>query len=639
MDRKRPKASRFFTVLVSLSVLSTPASAFEIFGIRLWGSDKAAEEDSFIDDPRTYEVEVLAPGGDEDAQKAIEGVSGLWADREKPASGSAGLLAKARGDYRRILASLYTEGRYGGVISIKVNGQEAADLPPDATLNDPVKISIDVQPGSQFLFSRASINNAAPPPVEKKDKVALPQDEGFAVSGIARSGVILRAEALSIEAWRQQGHAKATATREVVADHPNSTVDATITVDPGRKAHYAPVEVSGTERMDPEFIAYMADLKPGQEYDPDDIERAKKRLSRLEVFRAARIVEGDAISENGSLPMSIIVQERKTRRFGVGANYSTLDGAGFEGYWMHRNLFGRAERLRFDARVGGIGGQSFDPQDYNYLVGATFTKPGVFHPDMDFVASLTGERKVLDNYTQTSLTAESGFTRIFSDELNGRLMANVSRSQFEDDAFGTRDFLTVGVLGGLTYDNRNSKVDPTSGFYLDGLLDPFYEMEYGNFSAKMTAEGRAYYGLGAKDRIVLAGRLKLGSIVGASIAETPPDKLFFAGGGGSVRGYAYRNIGIGTVNGDVVGGKSLIEGSVEVRTKVTDTIGVVGFVDAGYVGADSIPAFSEDLRVGVGAGIRYQTGLGPIRLDAAIPLDAQDGDPDFGLYVGIGQAF
>jgi translocation and assembly module TamA len=137
---------------------------------------------------------------------------------------------------------------------------------------------------------------------------------------------------------------------------------------------------------------------------------------------------------------------------------------------------------------------------------------------------------------------------------------------------------------------------------------------------------------------VLAGRLKLGTLVGPPISEIAPDRLFFAGGGGSVRGYAYRNIGV-PVGDEVIGGRSLIEASVEARVKVTETIGVVGFVDAGYVGEDSIPSFDEDLRIGVGAGLRYLTGLGPIRLDVAVPLDPREDDPDFAFYVGIGQAF
>jgi translocation and assembly module TamA len=155
----------------------------------------------------------------------------------------------------------------------------------------------------------------------------------------------------------------------------------------------------------------------------------------------------------------------------------------------------------------------------------------------------------------------------------------------------------------------------------------------------MVAEGRAYYGFGEDKRIVHAGRLKLGSIVGPSIAETAPDKLFLAGGGGSVRGYAYRNIGVNGPGGIVTGGRSLIEASAELRARITDSIGAVGFVDAGYVGADSIPDFSQQFRVGVGAGLRYYTGLGPLRADVAFPLNRRKGDPSLAFYIGLGQAF
>ena len=147
------------------------------------------------------------------------------------------------------------------------------------------------------------------------------------------------------------------------------------------------------------------------------------------------------------------------------------------------------------------------------------------------------------------------------------------------------------MLGGLTYDNRDNPADATEGYFLDGLVEPFYEFNYGNAAVRMTAEGRTYYSFDEDNRIVAAGRLKIGSIVGAPVDEIAPDKLFFAGGGGSVRGYAYQNIGIVAPDGDVSGGRSLIEGSAELRVRVTDTIGVVAFADAGYVGADSIPGF------------------------------------------------
>ena len=139
--------------------------------------------------------------------------------------------------------------------------------------------------------------------------------------------------------------------------------------------------------------------------------------------------------------------------------------------------------------------------------------------------------------------------------------------------------------------------------------------------------------------VVLAGRVKVGTLFGSTIPETPPDKLFFAGGGGSVRGYAYRSIGVDLGGDEVVGGRSLLEGSAELRVRVSPSIGVVAFVDAGYVDPDSWPSFNGDVKIGVGGGLRYYTGLGPIRLDLAVPLEPQENDPSVAFYVGIGQAF
>nr|WP_308460448.1 autotransporter assembly complex family protein [Mesorhizobium sp. NBSH29] len=625
-------------IMLGASV-AAPAHAFELFGLKIFGRDKPDPAEDVIGDPQNYTMEFIVTGDEGDVETLLKGSSSLWKDREKPASGAAGLLNAARSDYRRLLATLYGLGRYGGSISILVDGREASDLPPDSELGENALISVTVSPGPEFFFDKASIINRAPTPTERRDVVDLPEDEGFAPGKVARSGVIIKAEKLSVEAWRQQGFAKASVVdRRVAAAHDSNTVDAEIEISPGQKASYGDVTVVGTERMNPAYVAWMTGLKPGQEYDPDDIERANKRLSKLDVFRALRIQEADAIGADGLLPLTVSVQERKPRRFGVGGSYSTLDGVGLEAYWMHRNLFGRAERLRFDAKVAGIG-DTFKPDALTYRAGVSFIRPGVFTPDTDFEASVFGDREVLDPYTRTAVTGLIGFNHLFSEELSAKAFVQGGYAQFEDDTFGTRDFMYAGLLGGLTFDNRDNKVDATNGVFLDAGAEPFYEFNYGNFIGKFTGEGRAYYGFGAENPVVLAGRLKLGTLFGAPISEVAPDKLFFAGGGGSVRGYAYRNIGVDTEAGEVIGGRSLIEGSAEIRARVSKSIGLVGFVDAGYVGADTIPGFSEDLRIGAGAGLRYYTALGPIRLDVAVPLDPRPADPSVAFYVGIGQAF
>jgi translocation and assembly module TamA len=639
--RPRRGVFRLCSTLLAASIAfaSTPVAAFEIFGVRLFGSDPAEEID-VIGDPQNYEI-TLNVTGEPDLETRIRSASNLWSDRDEPASGVSGLISKARGDYRRILAALYGEGRYGGAISITIDGREAADIAPDALVPNPANVVVSVDTGPLFTFGEARIVNQAPPPRDRRDEVDDPAEEGFLRGEEARSGVVLRAERLAVEAWRQQGHAKAAVSnRQVEADHPTSTLDAILTVDPGRRAVYAPVAVQGTARMDPDFLAFMTGLEPGQEYDPDDLARAGTRLARLDVFRASRFEEGDVIAPDGTLPITLIVQERLPRRFGVGGSYSTVDGLGLEAYWLHRNLFGRAERLRLDARVAGIG-RTFKPEELTYRIGARFTKPGIYTPDTNFEAGIAADREVIEDvYTRTGIGAEAGLTHLLTEELSGRFFVNASHARFDypGGVIASREFTTVGLLGALAFDNRDNPVDATSGFFLETVVEPFYEFQYGNAALRATAEGRAYVGFGEDDRVVAAARVKIGTLVGPEIAETPPDKLFLAGGGGSVRGYAFRSIGID--NGGIVeGGRSLIEGSAELRVKVTDTIGLVGFVDAGLVGESSLPDFSEQLRVGAGAGLRYHTGFGPIRLDVATPLNRRPGDPSVAFYVGIGQAF
>ncbi|KKB86705.1 surface antigen (D15) [Devosia limi DSM 17137] len=616
-------------------MLAPAAHAFEIFGIKLFEDQSDKDAEAVIVDPQPFSVTVAV--SNPALESVVNNASVLVADQAEPASGAAGLLAMARGDYRRILAALYNEGYYGPVISIAVNGAEASKLQPDTRLTQPINVAISVNPGPLFRFNSLNVVNQAPPTDDPNDFVDLPSMRGFGSGEVARSSVVLRAEQLLLEAWRQLGYPKAAiVSRDVVADHPTNTVDVTITVNPGRHATFGDVRVTGTERMDPDFVRRQTGLTVGEEYDPDALTLAQKRLDRLEVFRSARLQAADAINMNGQLPFELIVQELPGARFGAGANYSTIDGLGLEAFHLWRNLFGQAERLRLDARLASIA-FPIDTAQFDYYFGGTFTKPGVFTPDTDLVAAISAERTIYPTYTETSANGRLGLTHVFSDQLTVEGGAVFERSRF-DDVFGTRDFSTLGVYAGAVYDGRDSSVDPTEGFYLAGNVEPFYEFHYGNPAARLVLEGRTYFGFGENDDFVLAGRLKAGALVGPSLGEIPPDKLFFAGGGGSVRGYAFKSIGVDDGNGTVTGGRYVLEGSLEARAKVTEDIGVVAFLDGGYVAADRFPSFDE-LRLGAGIGARYFTGLGPLRLDLAFPLNKRESDPNYAIYVGIGQSF
>ena len=621
-------------VLLALLLSVGGVSAFEFLGIKLFEEQSDIDAEAIMADPQPYAA-TLRTSADGLLESRIRDASNLLIGQTRPANGAAGLLATARADYKRILGALYDEGYYGGAISILVDGREAAQLPPDTVLRKPVAVELRVDPGPLFHFGHIAVANRAPADVAADDVVLPPEEVGFVSGEVARSNAILRAETLAVEAWRQLGYAEASVVdRQVVADHATNLVDVTIVVEPGRRATLGAAAVEGTDRMDPAFVAQQTGLVAGTEYDPDDIARAERRLARLDVFRAMRVEGAGSIGSDGVLPLNIIVEEQSQRRIGAGASWSSVDGIGLEAFHLWRNLFGRAERLRLDAKLAGIG-WPIDSAQFDYAFGATFTKPGFLNPDNDLVAAIAAERTVLPNYIETSASARAGLAQYLFDDVTLDGAGYYELANFSDD-FGNRTFSLVGLDAGVIWDGRDDAQDPTSGLYLAGTAEPFYELNRSYLAFRATAEARAYWA--PTDRFVLAGRAKLGGLLGPSLANLPPDRLFFAGGGGSVRGYAYRSIGVDQPNGSVTGGRYLLEGSVEARFKATDEIGVVGFLDGGYVAADTFPGLDQ-LRLGAGVGLRYYTSLGPLRLDLAFPINKRPADPNYALYVGIGQAF
>jgi translocation and assembly module TamA len=605
-----------------------PAAAFELFGIKLWGSSE--EDDADIVDPMRYSVTINAPDADKDLMKKLEAASALKSDEDRPVSGSLGLLTKARGDREQLVAALYSDARYEGVVNVTIAGQPIDDLPPDAEFKgpQPIPVVIDVTPGPKFTLGDI---------VLKGDAAGLASaDFGLIAGGDASSGAILKAEGLIVRALKEEGRPLAQITdREIVADHKTTTLDVTLTVAAGPVAGFGNTTVEGTEQVDREFTEYMTGLKRGAQYSPEQIDQARERLLGLEVFNSVTLKEADQLDADGNIPIAVQVSERKPRYFGIGGTVSNTEGLGLEGYWGHRNLFGRAEKLRIDGSISGIG--SNDLSELNYNAGIMFEKPGVVGPASKFFANLKTVYEHPDAYDRFSVKGGFGLSYELTryQTVSAELSLDYSKIT---DVFGKNEFLIASVPLQYVFDNRDNKLNPTKGFRALAFAEPSYDIENGNAFVKLKGEGSAYYSLSNSNKFVLAGRAAIGSILGASVDEVPADRRFYAGGGGSVRGYSYQGIGPKDINGTPTGGLSFFETSVEMRIAVTDTIGIVPFIDAGTVSTKQFPDFS-DVKVGAGVGLRYLTPFGPLRVDAAVPLNRDPSDPRFGIYAGIGQAF
>lgn len=613
-----------------------PTQAFELFGINLFGGK---DEDADIADPVRYTVSLDLSRTDDALHGKLRKASTLVADEDRPVSGSLGILAKARNERELLVAALYEEARYDGTVEVTIDGRSIDELEPDAQFDTsrPVPITVTVDAGERFTLGDVVVSGDV--------GGVQPEQFGLVTGGDASSTAILRAENQILRALKQEGRPlAAVAEREVIADHATKTLDLMMAFASGPIAPFGDTSVEGTEAVDAEFTAYMADIDRGKTYSPEDIDDARERLLALGVFDSVTVKERDALDPDGSIPVDVQVSERKFRYFGVGATVSSTDGAGIEGYWGHRNLFGRAEKLRIEGSVSRIG-ETGDYKDLDYKAALLFEKPGLVGPASKFTYDIKLVSEHPDAYDRLSFSTGAGISYEITKQqtLSGQL--RVEYTDLTDVFFPLgRKYLLVSTPIEYVYDTRDNKLNPKKGWRALAFVEPTIDAYSGASFVKLRGEGSVYRAIDGDGRIVAAGRVAAGSIVGASLDDIPADRRFYSGGGGSVRGYAYQGIGPRVPDplnpGEFIptGGRSYAEASAELRVQVTDSFGVVPFIDAGTVSTDQFPDFS-DVRVGAGVGVRYITPFGPLRVDAAVPLNRRPGDASFGIYAGIGQAF
>ena len=564
------------------------------------------------------------PGSDDDLRDALVSSSLLFATRTEADTSPQELLAAAQADYARLLGALYANARYGGVITIRFDAREVSAIAPLSPPGNVQEVVIRVDPGPLYRFGQAQIS-PIPPGTE------LP--EGFRRGMPGETGIIREAATAGVDAWRMAGHAKAAVSEQrIVAEHAEDRLSAALVLTPGPKLRFGEINVTGNENVRTRRIRTIAGLEETQDYDPVEIERAVRRLRRTGSFASVNVAEAETIGPNETLPLNIKVVEQTPRRFGFGAEYSTVEGVRLSGFWLHRNFLGGAEKFRVDGAIAGLGGET---GGVDYSFGARYERPATPRADVDLFAELGFERLDEPDFTSDTTEFTLGFTRYATDELIVTFGLGYLYSDVTDD-FGRETFTLLTLPLGAELDRRNDPLNATDGFYLNLEVTPFMGLSGTSSGGQLKLDARGYQDI--TDNITLAARVQLGSLWGPSLTESPPFYRFYSGGGGSVRGQDYQSLGV-EVGGNKTGGRSFLGVSGELRAGVTDDIDVVGFVDWGYIGAEEFPDFTGDSHAGAGLGLRYNTGIGPIRLDLATPVSGPGDSNGLFVYVGIGQAF
>ncbi|MDT1063118.1 autotransporter assembly complex family protein [Paracoccus sp. CPCC 101403] len=575
-------------------------------------------------------------GRDDDILPAVRNTSLLLGAQKDGRVTGQDMLAAARGDYARILGVLYDEGYFSGIINIRLDGVEAASIAPLDAPRSVRKVEVVVDPGPRFRYSRADIGPVAP-------GTNIPHQ--YRTGEVARTGDMKSAATTAVDGWRNVGHAKAAvAQTDIVADHATNLVDSRIMLAPGPSLRFGQLSIRGYQRMDPRRLRKIAGFPEGERYDPEELEDVRKRLRRSGVFSAITLTESDYIGPNDTLDVDLLVVEQKLRRFGGGFEYSSVEGFSLTGYWLHRNLMGGGERLRIDASIEDVGSST---SGTDYRLGARIDRPATLHPDITgyVMAEVSSEQE--EDYDQQAGTFGLGFTYQPSDELTADIALQFRALRVDDDS-GRTNFRLFAFPMSVTWDKRDEPTDAKRGYWLYGSATPFVGLQDETGSgAQLIGESRGYYSFGTDDRVTLAGRARLGTVLGPEIDEVPRDYLFYSGGGGTVRGHSFESLGVNVIRGPggtvKTGGMSVVTLTAETRYQIREKIGLAVFTDAGRVWEESGFSGSSDWQAGAGAGIRYRTPIGPLRFDIAVPVGGgfEDDDDDGGVqvYIGLGQAF
>ncbi|MFB0613533.1 autotransporter assembly complex protein TamA [Aurantiacibacter poecillastricola] len=430
----------------------------------------------------------------------------------------------------------------------------------------------------------------------------------------------------------------------LLVDHARQEGDITMPVEPNGRYRLGTVVSSDPDFLSSRHLTRIARWDEGDIYrrsDEEDLRRAMLATGLLgSVSLTPVVVEEPSNGEPGVVNIEAEMTQAPLRTIAGSIGYGTEEGIRLEGSWEHRNLFPPEGSLR----VRGIVGTQ------EQLAGVTFRKNNFYGRDRILTVDAYASTIDYDAYDARTASLIGTFERVstllfqkaFSWSVGLELVAT---QESERDAEGVElDRETYFIAALPLYaqlDNSDDLLDPTEGWRLSGRLSPEISDNEGVQSFYVRSQVDASYYQSVGENTVLAGRVRVATIPGAPLEAIAPSRRLYAGGGGSVRGYGYRQIGPLNDTGDPLGGRSLVEVSAEARigTGFMDgAVSIVPFIDAGSVGLDPTPDF-ETIKYGAGVGVRYDTGFGPLRLDVAVPLNPGPNDNWIAVYVALGQAF
>lgn len=559
----------------------------------------------------------------------------------KPAN-AAQIDRRAREDADLLRTLLRGEGYYDAEVTTSIANEAGR-----------VVVTLTAVPGTLYRFrdvDMAGVGAAGDKEAALRDAFGVTANDPVNADTIAAGEAKLRTQV------GREGFAFGTVGEpEIVVDREAKTATLDIAVAPGSERRFGKVVMPPRPEgqryiFGPRHVQEIARFEPGDPYDAADLDDLRRALIQTGLVSNATVKPVEQTgsgADPGLVDIEVAMEPAPPRTIAGEIGYGTGEGARVEASWTHRNFFPPEGALTLRAVAG----------TREQLANIIYRRNNFKGRDRVLTVQALAANLKRDAYEAKTLGLSAAFerqTNIFFQKkwtwsLGAELLATDERDVERVTGLPRRRTYFIGALpGSLNYDGTDDLLDPTRGFRLGGRLSPELSLRGKAFGyARVQLDASAYQPFGSYQspltgedtpRFVLAQRVRLGTIAGAPRDAIAPSRRYYAGGGGSVRGYGFQRIGPRDINDDPIGGRSLAEFSLEARVRAFGNFGIVPFIDAGSISTSPLPTL-KGLKVGAGIGVRYYSSFGPIRLDVGTPLNRGPGDSRIGVYVSLGQAF
>ncbi|MBJ7449167.1 MAG: BamA/TamA family outer membrane protein [Parachlamydiales bacterium] len=565
--------------------------------------------------------------GDPTLRNVLELNSQLFGMQSHPPASAMSLRLRADGDIPQFMEVLHSYGYYSARVSFRIFEDE-----------DPTYVIVDVEPGPVYTFSQVKISAPKHLSEEQQERIEIILNDtvsfkklGFEMEKPALASQILDGEQKIIDQLIHSGYLFARVTKRlVVVDQTTKHVEVFFEVDPGRLIYFGEIEIEGLYKVSEEWIRQKVTMKTGTVYNPELVLETRRNLETTGLFVTIEIVNNEAASPEGYLPITIRLVEGKTHSISAGISYSTDESFGLAAGWENRNLRGLGETLSINGSANDI------VQEASIL----YRKPDFRRQREDLVWQLQHRSEFLKSYddrsTSLSATIERRLNRHLYYSWGLKLEA---LHTFQDGQ--QADYVLFSVPLRLKWTRSNNKYAPSHGYLLDLRFTPYTDLTESNHTFTVQrATGIYIFPIIGRDRLVGVAKVGLGFIAGPSTRRIPPSIRFYEGSYNGLRGYTYQTVSPLDGDGDPIGGRSLVLYSLETRLKLTNKFSFIPFFDAGNTYKAALPPIGAELLKSYGFGVSYLTVMGPVRIDLAIPCEPRKGlDKRFEVYFSLGATF